>query len=287
MFKTPRKVQGSGKSSGRSSGGSRAKLPKPVAAPLKEEAMEEVNFVQVKQELVEVKAEAFDLSGVSVGEAVGDGFIKCNQCDYSTSHLETLKKHTISLHSKEVEMVRNTQDSSSDLSSTQLSGPTDFDLGKRKRKVPARFLSPPSPRAPPSKIKSPPSSSSFTAPKSSTGSSKSPGKPPTPKRKSPSSAKPRSPHPSGKAKLVHIASPKPVNSPSFIPTNNLQPPPSLLQKPPLHVENASINSNSPSMPLTPRLNSTFSARIFMYHMFQIFQRIQRPSSGTPASQIGT
>merc|ERR1719341_2317894 len=76
---------------------------------------------------------------------------------------------------------------------------------------------------------------------------------------------------------VRIASPKPVNSPSFIPTNNLQPPPNLLQKPPqdlrsgslnkmdplkllpretLKVDSASIDPTPPSLPLTPRSSNT-------------------------------
>ena len=276
MFKTPRKVQGSGKTSGRGSGGAKTRLPVPklvAALPVKEErsmkehGLKEEAFVEVKQELVEVKTEAFDPAGVSVGQAVGDGFVKCNQCDYMTSSVETLRIHMRSLHGGEIEAMGNTENSSPD----QMKEPVlaDFDLGKRKRKVPARFLSPSSPgtSGPPAKFKSPPSSSA------SLKASLPPGKSPTSKRKSPSSSKPSSPHSSSKAKHVRIASPKPVNSPSFIPTNNLQPPPNLLQKPPkdpessslnkmdplkllpretLKVDSASINPTPPSLPLTPR-----------------------------------
>ena len=163
----------------------------------------------------------------------------------------------------------NTEDSSPDQTKEPVLA--DFDLGKRKRKVPARFLSPSSPRpsGPPAKFNSPPSSSALTSLKSSAPS----GKPPNSKRKSPSSSKPSSPHSATKAKHVRLASPKPVNSPSFIPRNNLQPPQHLRPKPlqdlksgslnkmdplkllpreTLKVDSASIDPTPPSLPLTPR-----------------------------------
>ena len=117
----------------------RTRLPKPAPAPVKEEERPMVKaeaFVEVKQELVEVKAEAFDLAaGVSVGqvEVVGDGgYIKCNKCEYSTANVETLKRHVASLHSREVQAVGgSTKDSNPDQSKDPLLA--DFDLGKRKR----------------------------------------------------------------------------------------------------------------------------------------------------------
>merc|ERR1719397_2414690 len=173
--------------------------------------MKEEAFVEVKQELVEVKAEAFEPTGVSQGQAVGDGFTKCSQCNYATSNVETLGRHVTSLHGREVEAMGTTKESSSDQSKEQpvLS---DFDLGKRKRKVPARFLSPSSsPRsAPPAKFKTPPSSSAFTSLKSSIDASIAPGKSPNSKRKSPGSSKPSPPHSSTKAKQVRSTSPKPA-----------------------------------------------------------------------------
>ena len=124
-----------------------AALPVKEEVPAKEERVKEGGllkeeaFVEVKQELVEVKAEAFEPAGVSQGQAVGDGFTKCNQCDYTTSNVETLRRHVTSLHGREVQVTGTTKESSPDQNMDQ---PliADFDLGKRKRKVPARFLSP-------------------------------------------------------------------------------------------------------------------------------------------------
>ena len=251
-------------------------MPKLVAAlsvkeerPMKEHGLKEEALVEVKKELVEVKTEAFDLAGVSMGQAVGDGCIKCSQCSYETSSVETLRIHMSSLHGGEIQAMGNTEDSSPDQTKEPVLA--DCDLGKRKRKVPARFLSPSSPRpsGPPAKFNSPPSSSALTSLKSSAPSGKSPNS----KRKSPSSSKPSSPHSATKAKHVRLASPKPVNSPSFIPRNNLQPPqhllPKLLQdlrsgslnkmdplkllpRETLKVDSASIDPTPPSLPLTPR-----------------------------------
>ena len=230
MFKTPRKVQSSlGKSSSKNAGNVKLRLPKPEAVvPKKKEPA-----ANVKQEAVEVKTEAFEVSGISIGDVKEDGFVNCSHSDYATKHLDTLKRHIQSLHThREVQVEERTitPDPNPDLVNDQVS-PNDLEPGKRKRKVPAKFLSSDELNGSPAKVKkSPPTSANLT----SNGTQSSPRKLPGTKRKSPNgSSKSTSLELSAKAKQLRIASPmKSFNSPSFIPTNNMLPPEHLLMKPP-------------------------------------------------------
>merc|ERR1712240_925547 len=109
----------------------------------------------VKQEAVEVKTEAFEVSGVSIGDVKEDGFVNCSHCDYATKHLDTLKRHIQSMHThREVQVEERTitPDPNPDLVNDQVP-PNDLEPGKRKRKVPAKFSSSDELNGSPAKVK--------------------------------------------------------------------------------------------------------------------------------------